>query len=357
MVRVLAAALAALALVAAGPARAADRAALAALEQSIRSGEIKGVHSVIVMRGAETVAEWYFEGQDEVRGRSLGVVTFGPETLHDVRSVTKSVVALLVGVAVQDGSIKSLDTPVLDYFPEYADLQTPDLRRITLRHLLTMGSGLHWDEETYGYDDPRNSESGMDAARDPYRFVLSQPIEAAPGSRFKYSGGDVALMAAVLARATKTPLDAYAQAKLFRPLGIAKVEWQRDAKGTPYAASGLRMRPRDMAKVGRMMLQDGRWEGRPVVPAAWVRTSIQPHAQVQPDPKCGGQYGYFWWLQAGCELSPPERWASAIGNGGQRIAVVPALDLVIVVTAGLNNKPGQRQVGNGVVERALAAVR
>jgi CubicO group peptidase (beta-lactamase class C family) len=163
MVRVVAAALAALALVAAGPARAADRAALAALEQSIRSGEIKGVHSVIVMRGAETIAEWYFEGQDEVRGRSLGVVTFGPETLHDVRSVTKSVVGLLVGVAVQEGAIKSLDTPVLDYFPEYADLQTPDLRRITLRHLLTMGSGLHWDEETYGYDDPRNSESGMDA--------------------------------------------------------------------------------------------------------------------------------------------------------------------------------------------------
>jgi CubicO group peptidase (beta-lactamase class C family) len=357
MVRVVAAALAALALVAAGPARSADRAALTALEQSLRSGEIKGVHSVLVMRGSETVAEWYFEGQDEVRGRSLGVVTFGPETLHDVRSVTKSVVGLLVGIALQEGAIKSLDTPVLDYFPEYADLQTPDLRRITLRHLLTMGSGLHWDEETYGYDDPRNSESGMDAARDRYRFILSQPIEAAPGSRFKYSGGDVALMGAVLARATQTPLDAYAQAKLFGPLGIAKVEWQRDAKGTPYAASGLRMRPRDMAKVGRMVLHDGRWEGRPVIPAAWVRTSIQPHARVQPDPKCGGQYGYFWWLQGGCALSPPQAWASAIGNGGQRIAVVPALDLVIVVTAGLYNNPGQRQIGNEVVERALAAVR
>ncbi|HEX4712958.1 hypothetical protein [Phenylobacterium sp.] len=146
-------------------------------------------------------------------------------------------------------------------------------------------------------------------------------------------------------------------AATLRPPGIAKVEWQRDAKGTPYAASGLRMRPRDMAKVGRMMLQDGRWEGRAVIPAAWVKTSIQPHARVQPDPKCSGQYGYFWWLQAGCALSPPQPWASAIGNGGQRIAVVPALDLVIVVTAGLYNTPGQRQVGNGVVERALAAVR
>jgi len=357
MVRLVAAALAALVLAAPGLARAVDRPALVALEQSIRSGEIKGVHSVMVMRGEETIAEWYFEGQDKVRGRSLGVVKFRPETLHDVRSVTKSVVGLLVGIAVAEGAIKSLDTPVLDYFPEYADLQTPDRRRITLRHLLTMGSGLHWDEETYAYDDPRNSESAMDAASDPYRFVLSQPIEAAPGSRFKYSGGDVALMAAVLARSTRTPLDAYAQAKLFRPLGIGKVEWHRDAKGTPYAASGLRMRPRDMAKVGRLMLQDGRWEGRPVVPAAWVKTSIQPHARVQPDPKCGGQYGYFWWLQAGCQLSPPQPWASAFGNGGQRIALVPELDIVIVVTAGLYNKPGQRQAANAVVERALAAVR
>jgi CubicO group peptidase (beta-lactamase class C family) len=357
MVRLVVAALAALALVAVGPARAADRSALVALEQSIRSGEIKGVHSVVVTRGEAIVAEWYFEGQDEIRGRSLGVVKFGPETLHDVRSVTKSMVGLLVGVALHDGAIKSLDTPVLDYFPEYSDLQTPDLRRITLRHLLTMGSGLHWDEETYGYDDPRNSESGMDAARDPYRFVLAQPIEAAPGSRFKYSGGDVALIGAVLARATKMPLDAYAQAKLFLPLGITKFEWQRDAKGNPYAASGLRMRPRDMVKVGRMMLQDGRWEGRRVIPAAWVRTSIQPHARVQPDPKCGGQYGYFWWLQAGCPLNPPQPWASAIGNGGQRIALVPALQLVIVVTAGLYNVPGQRQVGNAVVERLIAAVR
>lgn len=355
MVRVLAAVFVALAL--AGPAQAMDRQALAALEQSVRSGEIKGVHSIIAMRGGETVAEWYFEGEDEGRGTPLGVVKFGPETLHDLRSVTKSVVALLVGIAVDEGAIKSLDAPVLDYFPEYADLQTPELRAITLRHLLIMGSGLHWDEDTYAYNDPRNSETAMDAARDPYRYVLSQPIEAAPGARFKYSGGDVALMAAVLERATGTPLDDYAQAKLFRPLGIGRVEWHRNSKGAPYAASGLRLRPRDMAKLGRMMLQDGRWEGRQVVPAAWVRTSIQPHARVDADPKCGVRYGYFWWLQAGCQLTPPQPWAAAVGNGGQRIAVVPELDVVIVTTAGLYNRPSQRQTANTVVNRVLAAVR
>lgn len=347
----------ALALTGSAQAQAIDRPALTALEQKIRSGEIAGVHSVIAMRGRETVAEWYFEGADEARGRQLGVVRFGPETLHDVRSVTKSIVALLVGIAIEEGAIKSLDTPALDYFPEYADLQTPERRRITLRHLLTMGSGLHWDEETYPYSDPRNSEIAMDRAADPYRYVLSQAIEAAPGARFKYSGGDVAIMAAVLSRATKTPLDAYAETKLFGPLGIAKVEWHRDAKRVPYAASGLRMAPRDMAKIGRMMLQDGRWEGRQVVPAAWVKASIQPHAQVDPDPKCGTRYGYFWWLYAGCQLTPPQPWAAAVGNGGQRIVLVPERDLVLVMTSGLYNKPGQRPTANATVTGLLAALR
>src|SRR5687768_6894245 len=119
----LAAAFAALLLVA--PAHAED-AALAPLKARIASGEIPGIHSVIVMRRNETLAEWYFPGNDNARGRALGNVAFGPDTLHDVRSVTKSVVGLLVGVAVSDGAIKSLDTPVLDYFPEYADLQTPE---------------------------------------------------------------------------------------------------------------------------------------------------------------------------------------------------------------------------------------
>jgi CubicO group peptidase (beta-lactamase class C family) len=338
-------------------AQAPERAALAAVEQRIRTGEIQGVHSLIAMRGNEILAEWYFQGMDEARGRQPGIVRFGPDTLHDLRSVTKSIVALLVGVALEEGAIRSLDTPALDYFPEYANLQTPERRRITLRHLLTMGSGLHWDEETFPYTDARNSETAMDLAPDANRFVLSQPIEAAPGARFKYSGGDVAIMAAILARATRTSLEAYAEAKLFRPLGIARVEWHRGANGVPYAASGLRMRPRDMAKIGRLMLQRGRWEGRQVIPANWVEASIQPHTRVEPDPACGVQYGYFWWLQAGCQFTPAQPWVAAIGNGGQRIALVPDLDLVIVMTAGLYNRPGQRQMANATVLGIIGAVR
>jgi CubicO group peptidase (beta-lactamase class C family) len=258
---------------------------------------------------------------------------------------------------VEEGAIKSLDTPVLDYFPEYADLQTPERRRVTLRHLLSMTSGLHWDEDTYTYADPRNSEIAMDMAKDPYRYVLSQPFDAQPGERWKYSGGDVAVMAAVLARATKTPLETYAEQKLFRPLGVARVEWMKDAKGVPYAASGLRMTPRDMAKVGRMVLDRGRWNGRQVIPARWVEAATTPKAPVQPDPKCGTRYGYFWWLFAGCQLEPALPFASGVGNGGQRIAVVKGQDLVVVVTAGLYNNRQGGPTATDVVVSAVKAVR
>lgn len=344
------------ALLFAAPAWAEDP-ALAPLKARIASGEIPGIHSVIVMRGNATLAEWYFAGNDSARGRPTGRVEFGPDTLHDVRSVTKSIVGLLVGVAVQEHAIKSLDTPVLDYFPEYADLQTPERRRVTLRHLLTMTSGWHWDEETYSYGDPRNSEAAMDLAPDRSRYVLSQAFDVPPGQRFKYSGGDVALMAAVLARATKTPLEAYADAKLFKPLGITNVAWHKDKTGIPIAASGLRMTPRDMAKVGRLVLQKGRWNGHQVLPARWLSETTSAKAQTEPDPKCGTGYGYFMWLFRGCELDPPIPWAAGVGLGGQRIVMAPSQDIVLVMTTGNYNNRQQRAIAMDVITSALKAVR
>jgi CubicO group peptidase (beta-lactamase class C family) len=164
-------------------------------------------------------------------------------------------------------------------------------------------------------------------------------------------------MAAILARATKTPLDAYAEKKLFGPMGITRVEWHKDAKGAPYAASGLRMRPRDMAKVGQMVLAGGRWNGRQVVPARWVREATSPHATVGPDPKCGTRYGYFWWLYQGCQVTPPEAWAAGVGNGGQRIMVVRGRDMVVVMTSGLYNSPKQGEAVNAVITTVLGAVK
>ena len=326
------------------------------LEQKIRSGEIPSVHSVLVLQHGNTVYEQYFSGPDEERFRTLGVVRFDAATLHDIRSVTKSVVSLLFGIAVAEGAVESLDAPALDYFPEYADLRTPERLKIRLRDVLSMTSGLAWDEDTLPYTDPRNSETAMDMVPDRYRYVLEQAAVTPPGEAFTYSGGSVALAAKVLTTATGMPLDVYAQAKLWEPLDVTNQVWLTDSKGEPIAASGLRLIPRDMAKIGQLMLDHGVWNGQQVVPHAWVVEATAAHARVDSDPRCGQQYGYFWWLSQGCIATPPEPYYEARGNGGQRIWVLPSRDMVVVMTAGAyNNGPVQNKVVPAVLSGALAA--
>jgi CubicO group peptidase (beta-lactamase class C family) len=330
-------------------AAAADNPALQAIHNRIQQGEIPNVHSVLVAQDGRTIAEWYFSGTDERRGAPLGTISFGPDTLHDIRSASKSIVSLLFGIAVSQGAIPNLEVPVLDYFPEYKDLQTADRRKIRLKDLLTMTSGLHWDEHTYSYIDPRNSETAMDLASDRMRHILSQPIEAPPGSRWTYSGGDVALIGEVIARATKKPLDVFARDSLFTPMGITAFEWLKDDKGVPYAASGLRLRPRDMLKIGQLMLDQGRFNGRQVVPASWIEAATAPAAHVDSDGKCPTEYGYFWWLWPTCTPG----YYAAMGNGGQRIFLMPSRKLVIVITAGLYNDDKQgmmRLITRGVID-------
>lgn len=314
---------------------------LMGVEQEIREGRFENIHGVVVLQEGETKAEWYFEGPDERRGQPLGTVTFSAEALHDLRSVTKSIVSVLFGIALADGAINSIDEAFVSYFPDYADLVTPELSRIRLRDLLSMTSGIRWDESTYPYTDSRNSETAMDWASDRIRHILSEPIEVAPGERFNYSGGDVALIAAIIARATGTPLEEYAKSKLFDPLGITDFEWLKDGAGDPIAASGLRLRPRDMAKIGQLMLQAGRWDGQQIVPADWVETSTSFRAQIQPDLRCGTQYGYYWWLGAICDEATRIPLVRALGNGGQKIWLLREPEVVIVMTAGLYNRRNQ----------------
>ncbi|MFN4024300.1 MAG: serine hydrolase domain-containing protein [Hyphomonas sp.] len=328
---------------------------MSGIRERIEAGDPSNVHALLVARGGERVAEWYFEGPDERRGTSLGTIEFEPDTLHDIRSVTKSIVALLFGFAVSDGAIETLDTPVLDYFPEYTDLVSEERRRITLHHLLSMTSGWRWDESTYPYTDLRNSETAMDHADDRLRYVLSQPIDAEPGTQFRYSGGDVALIAEVIERVVGEPIEEYARRRLFEPLGITESEWLKDKKGVPLAASGLRMRPRDMLKIGQLMLDSGRYQGREILPPDWATTTVTAHAVVASAPECGMNYGYYWWLWPACPQTGEPAKHMANGNGGQHIVVVPDYDLVVVTTAGLYNDPRQGEIDE-VLESVIAWV-
>src|SRR5262249_10924981 len=245
-----------------------------------------------------------------------------------------SIVGLLFGIVRQQRAI-DLGASPLGFYPEYAHLHSPERDAITLEHLLTMSSGLDWHETVTSYGTLANDETRLYWDWAPYRYVLSPPILAPPGPRFNESGGRTAGRADVIVRATKAPLRDFARTELFEPLGIRGWHWAGDLYGQPLAFAGLRLRPRDVAKIGRLVLAHGRWQGRQLVPAEWVSESLRPHIATDN----GLHYGYQWWIGGVDWKGQPLTWGAGVGNGGQRLFVVPALDLTVVVTAGVYNDP------------------
>lgn len=303
------------------------------LDSAFENGELKNLHSVLVIRNGLLVAERYYQGRDERWGTSLGAIDFTPDTLHDLRSVTKSIVSLLYGIALAEGKVPGLDTPFVGEFPEYGDLAAdPDRRRITIEHVLTMTMGLEWNEDL-PYTDPRNSEIAMEMAADRYRYVLSRPVVAEPGTTWTYSGGATAVLGHLISRGTGKSLREYANEKLFQPLSITDIEWVNGSNGKESAASGLRMKPRDLARIGLLILNQGRWNGVQLIPQEWLAASFANH--ILRYGKSG--YGYHWYLPRNHKWSNGQ--VGAAGLGGQRLVIFPDYQLVIVITAGNYNKP------------------
>lgn len=318
-----------------------DPARLGALTAAICAWPELGVHAILIERAGHLVYEEYFDGFDErAWSPPLGRRSMTRDSLHDLRSVTKSVVSALVGIAVDAGAIRSLDQPVVEWFPEYPELNTADRRRVTLAHVLSMTSGLQWNEEV-PYNNPRNDEIRMTRDSQPLRYALSPAIVAEPGAGFTYNGGLTHVMAAVIERATKSPIEEYARTKLFVALGITGFEWLGDLAGMPSAASGLRLRPRDLAKFGSLYLHAGKWNGQQILPADWIAESTRRHVAFPPPtgPDARGDFGYayFWWYSCYPSAAGLIEARTAVGNGQQRVFVLPSLDMVVTILAGRYN--------------------
>ncbi len=209
-------------------------------------------------------------------------------------------------------------------------------------HALSMSMGTAWNEDL-PYTDPNNSEIAMEMAPDRLRYVLSRDVVEAPGVRWRYSGGATALLGALIARGTGQSLLEYGRAALFGPLGIEDVEWVNGFDGKPAAASGLRLRPRDLARIGQAVLDGG--EG--VIPATWLGESTRARIAIDAEV----DYGYQWYLYNGSSGGSP--WIGAIGNGGQRLRVVPKLGLVVAITCGNYDRPEQRTVPLKVMRQCI----
>ncbi len=311
----------------------------ARLDKAVADGRVWNLHGLIVLRNDRLVLERYFEGEDRVRGKGeVGRVAFTSDTMHDLRSCSKSIVGLLYGIALQQGIVPPPEAPLFSAFPEYADLADKDGRdRLRIEHVLTMTMGTDWDESSLLYSDPRNSETAMDNAPDRYRYILERRVVDTPGAHWTYCGGATALLARLIARGASKELHEFARENLFEPLGMGRTEWATGPDGEPFAASGARMSVRDLARIGVMMLQGGKVDGRAVVPADWVKRCVTPVVSADEIRR----YGYQWFV-LDIAFGMPRGWApgrlermwTAQGEGGQRLYVIPALRLVIAMTAG-----------------------
>ncbi|MEQ8653444.1 MAG: serine hydrolase [Kiloniellales bacterium] len=320
------------------------------LDAAVDAGELEYLHGVVVIKDGQLVTERYYPGRDWRWGRDLGVVDFDADSIHDLRSVTKSIVGLLYGIALDEGLVPPPDAVLVEQFPAYEDLiADPKRRRMLVWHALAMKLGTEWNEEL-PYSDPRNSEIAMEMAPDRYRFVLDRPFVKKPGSWWDYNGGATALIAHLIERGSGQSLKDFARERLFEPMGIEEIDWIQGSDGVYSAASGLRLRPRDLAKIGQLVLHGGRWEGRQLVPEAWLEESFTPRTTLFS----GIKYGYHWWLG---ETRAGAPWMAGFGNGGQRLFILPSAKLIVAVTAGRYNHPEAYKIPVAViVEHVLPAL-
>jgi CubicO group peptidase (beta-lactamase class C family) len=293
------------------------------LMHNILNGNIQDIHSVLIIKNGKLVLEDYFHGS--ARNKT-----------HRMMSVSKSITSILIGIAQDQKKIPNIDKKISEFFPSYKEINWDNLKNeIRLKHVLTMTAGLDWNAWNYPDSDMRDSTNAMTRSDDWIKFVLEKKAINTPGKNFVYNNGLTMLLGEILRNTTGLYADKFAEEYLFGPLGISDFSWQKLPDGTIITAWGLKLKPRDMAKIGYMMLKDGKWNGKQIVSPTWVKESTKAH--IEGDILLGSGYGYQWWRGRTFIANKDIETFYAAGKGGQFIFVCPALDLVTVFTSKTGN--------------------
>lgn len=279
--------------------------------------EPRKIHSLLIIKNNKLVLESYFGGWHGKRFQSL-------------RSASKSVTSALVGIAIDKNYIKDVDQKLFDFFPEYSDLNTPAKNKIKLKHVLSMTTGLSWDQTTYPFEESGNDEGELYRSPDGFRYVLQKEVVADTGIQFNYNSGNSDLLTGIIHHTTGIHADIFAEEHLFKPLGIIEYGWRKDNNLFPNGGWGLHLFPRDMAKIGQLFLDKGKWKGRQVISEEWVKLSTTAFTNLPYDQG----YGFQWWTQNWLINGNTIKTFQAQGNGGQVICVIPEFNAVVVFTGG-----------------------
>lgn len=301
------------------------RLALPQMESDIQGDSLVGVESVLVSKKGKILYEKYFAG-------------FDVNTPHNTRSASKSISSAMIGIAIDDNIIESVDEKLYDFIPQEYQYTKDSLKsKITIKDLLTMSSGLDVNNKAYeGYY--------QEEADDPWlQTVLEAPMLHEPGTYTDYGSANPFLLGVYLSNRLDIPLEFYMREKLFAPLGITNYIMNTDDTGViPYFGGGLNLTPRDMLKFGQLYLNEGIWNGEQIISKSWVQESFKKHTRLQ-DSRYKDEYGYFWYHHTYNVDGESIKSIEARGAGGQFIFVVPELEVVAVITAGnyRNGKTGQ----------------
>jgi CubicO group peptidase (beta-lactamase class C family) len=282
------------------------------MESSIdEQGLRHNIDSILIIRNGYLTYETYPSG------------LYNETRPHNIYSCTKSIISALIGIAIGEGYINSINDYIINYFPNRTINNLDSQKQaITLKHLLTMTSGLEWDDSINYYD--------MTFHPDWVQYVLDRPMASQPGMAWNYNTGGSHLLSAILQTVTPNGTLSYAKSHLFEPLNITNYTWSTDKEGIPIGGTGLQLTPRDMAKFGYLYLNNGYWKGSQLVPSGWVKESQKPYWNLQFEEHQGLGYGYQWWIY---------KWAhayAAIGAYKQYIMVVEDLNLVLAVNCNVD---------------------
>jgi CubicO group peptidase (beta-lactamase class C family) len=308
-----------------------DENAINGLLTWLGSGSLGAEHAIVIVRKGYVIADAYFAG-------------WTADSIHTEQSVTKSVTSLVTGIAIARGDLRGVDQPLVELLGKYAPIANLDDRKraLTVRDVLTMRTGLDWNEDVYA-GSPLERLNNLQT--DWLRFVIDWPMREQPGTRWQYNSGGVIALGGAIGVASNMNTAEYARTHLLRPIGITTDKWYRGFPDLlPHTGGGLLLTTRDLARVGYLVLRNGKWNGTQVVPQAWLRESTRP--LVTPTYRLGDRtssYGYLWWLYTLTGGTPDANTAdlviAASGAMGQWLFVVPRYDLVVAINAGITSGP------------------
>lgn len=301
-----------------------DTAIFYKINQDICNGKYGNIHSLLVMENDELVIEQYYNGWQRDR-------------LHFLASATKSFNSILIGIAIDQGKINNVNQKMLSFFPEYETLEKDSRKhQISIKDLLTMTSGLKWDESSLPPNDPDNMGNQMEQTDDWLKSALSLPMDTLPGTKYVYCGPNDIILSEIIKRSTGQNIAEFAETYLFKPLGIKEYDWF-SKNGVFDSGGGLKLRSRDIAKYGLLHLNMGKCDKRVIVTKEWVEETSQPFIEINHP-----FYSCYQWQMAETDFGF-NVWFIP-GNGGQIINIVPALNMVVVINSDNRNIPKEERL-------------